>query len=268
MDFFRKGTHLATMGDILQMVIQYKILLVLTWLCIVVGLELLYPFIIAPKNWLRVFKNCSFWFLNSIISVGIILPFSIWASQNTWGWRPLHIDPIVTIIINIIILDFLIYWWHRANHELPLLWRFHKIHHLDEFLDVTTALRFHFGEVLLSTFFRAIIIIIIDISWMSVICFEILVLFSSAFHHSNIRIPKFLDKLVSKVFVTPSIHGIHHHAKERDTNSNYSTIFSVWDRIFTARNSLKLTAFNNIGIEGEKDQPLIHLLIRPFFLRR
>ena len=110
------------------------------------------------ENWLRVFKNCSFWFLNSIISVGIILPFSIWASQNTWGWRPLHIDPIVTIIINII-LDFLIYWWHGTNHELTLLWRFHKIHHLDEFLDLTTALRFHFGEVLLSTFFRAIIII-------------------------------------------------------------------------------------------------------------
>ena len=218
------------------------------------------------ENWLRVFKNYSFWFLNSIISVGIILPFSLWASQNTWGWRPLHIDPIVTIIINII-LDFLIYWWHRANHELPLLWRFHKIHHLDEFLDVTTALRFHFGEVLLSTFFRAIIIIF-DISWISIICFEILVLFALAFHHSNIRIPTFLDKLVSKFFVTPSIHGIHHHAKEHDTNSNYLTILNVWDRILTTRNSLKLTAVNNIGIEGEKDQSLIHLLIRPFFLRR
>ena len=159
--------------------------------------------------------------MNSIISVGIILPFSIWASQNTWGWRPLHIDPIVTIIINII-LDFLIYWWHGTNHELTLLWRFHKIHHLDEFLDVTTALRFHFGELLLSTFFRAIIIIIFDISWISIICFEILVLFASAFHHSNIHIPMFLDNLVSKFFITPSIHGMHHHAKERDTNSNYS----------------------------------------------
>ena len=156
----------------------------------------------------------------------------------------------------------------RANHELPLLWRFHKIHHLDEFLDVTTALRFHFGEVLLGTFFRAIIIIIFDISWISIICFEILVLFASAFHHSNIRIPTFLDKLVSKFFVMPSIHGIHHHAKERDTNCNYSTIFSVWDIVFTTRNSLKLTTVNNIGIEGEKDQSLIHLLIRPFFLRR
>ena len=172
MDFFKKGTYLATMSDIFQLVIQYKLLLVLTWLCVVVGLELLYPFIIAPKNWMRLVKNCSFWFLNSIISVGIILPFSIWASQNTWGWRPLNIDPIVTIIINIIVLDFLTYWWHRANHKLPLLWRFHKIHHLDEFLDVTTALRFHFGEVLLSTFFRAIIIIIFDIFFQSIFfCF-------------------------------------------------------------------------------------------------
>ena len=114
---------------------------------------------------------------------------------------------------------------------MPFFWRFHKIHHLDEFLDVTTALRFHFGEVLLSTFFRAIIIIIFDISWMSIICFEILVLFSSAFHHSNIRIPEFLDKIVSKRFITSSIHGIHHHAIDRDTNSNYSTIFNYIQRL-------------------------------------
>ena len=139
----------------------------------------------------------------------------------------------------------------------PISWRFHKIRHLGEFLSVTTELRFHFGEVLLSTFFRAIIIIF-DISWISITCFENLVLFASAFHHSNIHIPMFLDNLVSKFFVTPSIHGIHHHAKERDTNSNYSTIFSVWDIIFTTRNSLKLTTVNNIGIEGEKDQSLIH----------
>ena len=102
---------------------------------------------------------------------------------------------------------------------------------------------------------------------MSIICFEILVLFSSAFHHSNIRIPEFLDKIISKFFVTPSIHGIHHHAIDHDTNSNYSTIFSVWDRIFTTRNSLKLKAINTIGVEGEKDQSFIQLLTRPFFFK-
>ena len=115
------------------------------------------------------------------------LPCCIWTSQNTLGWRPSTINPIITITINIIVLDFLIYWWHRTNHELPLLWRFHKIHHLDEFLDVTTALRFHFGEILLSTFFRAIIIIIFDIAWVSIICFELLVLFASAFRNCQIK---------------------------------------------------------------------------------
>ena len=106
--------------------------------------------------------------------------------------------------------------------------------------------------MLLSTFFRAITIIIFDISWVSILCFAILV-------------PESLDEIVSKFFVKPSIHGIHHHAIDRDTNCNYSTIFSVWNRIFTTRNLLKLEAVNTLAIEGEKDQSLVQLLIRPFF---
>ncbi|MFL2934242.1 MAG: sterol desaturase family protein [Thalassobaculaceae bacterium] len=179
-------------------------------------------------------------------------------------WRPSTINPITSITINIIVLDFPIYGWHRANHKLLLLWRFHKIHHLNEFLDITTALRFHFGEILLSTFFRAVIIIIFDISWVSIICFEIFVLFAPVFQHSNIRIPELPNKIISKFSAVPSVHGIHHHAIDRDTNSNYSTIFSVWDKIFTTGRSLRLTAVGIISIAGKKDQPLLQLLIRPF----
>ena len=116
-------------------------------------------------------------------------------------------------------------------------------------------------------FFRAVITIIFDISWASIICFEILVLFASAFYHSNIRILELLNKIISKFFVAPSIHGVHHHVIDCDTNSNYSTIFSVWDKVFSTGNSLRLTAVDIISIGGEKDQPLLKLLIRPFSSR-
>ena len=114
-------------------------------------------------------------------------------------------------------------------------------------------------------FFRAVITIIFDISWDSIIYFKIHVLFASAFNHSNIRMLELLNKIISKFFVTPSIHGVHHHVIDGDTNSNYSTIFSVWDKVFSTGNSLRLTAVDIISIGGEKDQPLLKLLIRPFF---
>ena len=94
--------------------------------------------------------------------------------------------------------------------------------------------------------------------------FEILVLLASAFHHSNIQLASLFDKILSRIFVTPSIHGVHHHAVEVDTNSNYSTILSIWDKIFNTAKPIRKQAKCFIGVEGEKDETLIRLLIKPF----
>ena len=130
--------------------------------------------------------------------------------------------------------------------RLNFLWKFHEVHHLDQFLDLTTSIRFHFGEVLLSSGFRLVAIILFDISFSSIVIFEMLVLISSGFHHSNIKISEKWDDWFSILIVTPSIHGTHHHAIQKDTDSNYSTILSCWDVI--------------LGLETTNDERPIRLL--------
>ena len=129
---------------------------------------------------------------------------------------------------------------------------------------MTIALRFHFGEVLLVTFFRLIIIIILNVSWISIVYFKIPVLLASAFYHSNIQLEPLFDTMLSRIFVAPSIYGVHHREVEVDTNSNYSTILSIWAKVFNTAEPSSKQAKCFIGVEGEKDETLIRLLIKPF----
>ena len=161
-------------------------------------------------------------------------------------------------------LDLLIYWWHRANHVLPLLWRFHEVHHLDRFLDSTTAVRFHPGEVLLSAGFRAVVIFFLALPLTSILIFETLVLLAALFQHSNLRLPAPLERGLSRLIITPAIHWLHHHDKRVDTDSNYGTIFSFWDRIFRSSNPNVRRFDMTLGVEGRGEQPLVRLLWRPF----
>ena len=143
------------------------------------------------------------------------------------------------LVFDLLVLDFWIYWWHRANHRVPFLWRFHEVHHLDQFLDVTTAVRFHLGEVLLSAIVRGAIIIILAVPSMSVVIFETALLLATMFHHSNMKLPAGLERALSWLVVTPSTHWVHHHALRRDTDSNYATVLSIWDKLFASRSPTK-----------------------------
>ena len=147
---------------------------------------------------------------------------------------------------------------------MPLLWRFHQVHHLDELLDTTSAVRFHFGEVVLSALARALVIILLDLSLLAVIVFEALILTGAIFHHSAARIPARLERALASVIVTPSIHWVHHHAIRADTDSNYGTIFSFWDRLFRSRSATARFAGMKIGVERMRDRPLLRLLAAPF----
>lgn len=213
----------------------------------------------------RLARNAGLWLLNAGLSPLVVIPVSLWASQHALGWRPDALRGGWAMLADILLLDFLIYWWHRANHELPLLWRFHAVHHLDRFLDATSAVRFHFGEVLLSALARAAIIMLFDIPLASVLVFEALVLIAAIFHHSNLRLPERLERALARILVTPSIHWMHHHAVRRDTDSNYATILSLWDRLFGSRNPHPRRLDMEIGLEGEaRDGSLAELLARPF----
>jgi sterol desaturase/sphingolipid hydroxylase (fatty acid hydroxylase superfamily) len=138
------------------------------------------------------------------------------------------------------------------------------VHHLDRFLDTTSAVRFHFGEVVLSALARAGVVLALNIPFVSVLVFEAVVLFAAIFHHSNVRLPPTLEGTLARLVVTPSIHWVHHHRVRRDTDSNYGTLFSFWDELFGSRSATKRTAEMPIGVERRDEQPLLRLLARPF----
>jgi sterol desaturase/sphingolipid hydroxylase (fatty acid hydroxylase superfamily) len=219
----------------------------------------------SAAAWRRLVRNAGLFGINLLVAPLIVLPITVWAEQFTTGLRPAWLSGWTGLAVDLVLLDFWIYWWHRANHEIPVLWRFHQVHHFDELLDSTTALRFHFGEVVLSALVRACVIIAFDIPLTSVLLFEALVLISAIFHHSDARLPPRLERALSRVIITPSIHWVHHHAVRADTDSNYGTIFSFWDPLFRSRSPTKRWQAMPIGVEGRRDRPLLRLIITPFW---
>jgi len=217
--------------------------------------------------WQRLVKNLGLFSINLLLSPLIVVPITAWAEGFAVGLRPAWWSGWAGLALDVVLLDLWIYWWHRANHEIDLLWRFHHVHHLDEMLDTTTGLRFHFGEVVLSALVRALVIIAFDIPLASVLLFEALVLTSAIFHHSDARLPSRLEAMLSKVLITPAIHWVHHHKVRADTDSNYGTIFSFWDPLFRSRSRTRRWATMPIGVEGLTDRPLLRLVIAPFARR-
>ncbi|MDX1711959.1 MAG: sterol desaturase family protein [Rhodovibrionaceae bacterium] len=216
----------------------------------------------------RLSRNAGLWVLNIALSWAAVVPITLWAASHALDWRPEWWSGWTGLAIDLVLLDFFIYWWHRANHEIPLLWRFHEVHHLDRFLDSTSAVRFHFGEVLLSAFARGAFIVLAGMPVSSVLVFEVLVLMAAIFHHSNVRLPGGLESALSRVIITPSIHWVHHHAVRRDTDSNYGTIFSFWDRTFASRSRTRRRPEMIIGVERRQERDFIGLLLSPLRRRR
>lgn len=191
----------------------------------------------------------------------IIVPISVAAaSLQVWARPAWPLWP--QLALDLVLLDLWVYAWHRANHECKLLWRFHRVHHLDQFLDTTSAVRFHPGEVLLSALARAPLIVLADIPLTSLAIFDTLVLLGALFHHSNVGLPPRLEAALRYLVVTPSHHWVHHHVGA-DTNSNYATVLSVWDRVFRSWSATSRTSQMQIGV-GEPDAPLVALAARPF----
>ncbi len=266
------------MEQALDALLGWKALIVATWLAAFFISERIWPSASMPQEVAaqdhgpvrRIARNAGLWLINVAISPLIVLPVSLWAAQHGLGWREAAAftwwSGWTGLAIDLLLLDFLIYWWHRANHEFGLLWRFHQVHHLDRFLDTTSAVRFHFGEVLLSALARAVVIVAFDIPFTSVLVFEIAVLVAAIFHHSNVRLPRSIERGLALVMITPSLHWVHHHAVDADLRSNYGTALSVWDRLFATRSRTRRSADMPIGIPNARELGLVGLLLRPFAL--
>ncbi|MCK6450440.1 MAG: sterol desaturase family protein [Alphaproteobacteria bacterium] len=259
------------MDSAAQALLTWKGVVVAAWLVLLFLAERAFPAAPAPTGAAlsaaslgRNARNLGLWLANVALSPLVVLPLTAAAAGLAPQWRPGWWSGAPGLALDLLLFDFLIYWWHRANHVVPLLWRFHQVHHLDRFLDSTSALRFHFGEVLLSATARAAVVVALAFPLSSVLAFEGLLLLATIFHHSNLRLPAGLERALSRAIVTPSIHWVHHHRVRGDTDSNYASVLSLWDRLFASRSATARAPDMEIGVEGRKETGFLGLLLRPF----
>lgn len=159
-----------------------------------------------------------------------ILPLAQFVDGRSWGLlKQLGLPWWLELALAIVLLDYTLYVWHYLTHKIPFLWRFHVAHHIDLDLDASTALRFHFGELVLSVPWRAAQVVIIGVSPISYLAWQTSVFPSILFHHSNVKLPIRMERWLNRLIVTPRMHGIHHSIVENETNSNWSSGFTVWD---------------------------------------
>ena len=144
----------------------------------------------------------------------------------------LELSPALRLVGVLVVFDFWMYIWHRLAHEVPFIMRFHRMHHSDPEMDVTTALRFHFGEIVLSTIARLPIFALLGMRAWELILYETIMLPIIFFHHSNFFLPESVDRILRIIIPTPWMHWVHHSMIPEERNSNYGTVLSVWDRLF------------------------------------
>jgi len=166
----------------------------------------------------------------SVLQAPLLLPAAQWSEAHRVGLlHHLELPAAAEIAVAALLLDYTLWHWHWLTHRVPLLWRFHVVHHVDLDLDASTALRFHFGEMMLSVPYRLLQVVVIGASPRAVALWQLLLLVSILFHHSNLRLPAGLERVLVRLVVTPRMHGIHHSDYENETNSNWSSLLSVWD---------------------------------------
>lgn len=170
-------------------------------------------------------------------------------------------------LATLLLLDLWTYGWHRACHRIPLLWRFHRVHHSDAAMDVTTANRFHAGEILLSGLLRLLLIPALGIRFQDLVVYETILQVCVQWHHANIRLSEPWERRLRQWVVTPGLHQVHHSREQPQTDSNYASVLPVWDRIFR---SLRLHAhpeairIGQDGLDAPAQQTLGALVGQPF----
>ncbi len=205
-------------------------------------LELLHPRLERPElmralKARRWFTNISILVLSSLM-LRIVFPaaatgVALWREIHGYGLLPIAgLPPLIAGALAFVILDFTVWLEHLLSHKIPALWRIHRVHHSDTGLDLTTALRFHPLEILLSMLWKSAVILLIGAPAISVLIFEIVLNGAAMFKHANIRLPNGLDHMLRRLIVTPDMHSVHHSSQPDETDSNYGFNLSLWDRLF------------------------------------
>nr|WP_294903617.1 sterol desaturase family protein [uncultured Lacibacter sp.] len=197
-----------------------------------------------------------------------IIKLSDWCLHTEFGlvyWTNANV--FFTIIIGVLALDFSSWLVHLVMHKVPLLWRFHLVHHSDTNVDVTTGLRHHPGDSVLRGLFFLLLIFISGAPMYSVMIYQTLVVLATAFTHANISLPPKLDKALSWFLISPNMHKVHHHWKQPYTDTNYGAVFSIWDRLLGTFSSLDPKDIK-YGLDryypADKDEDVMKLMVKPF----
>jgi sterol desaturase/sphingolipid hydroxylase (fatty acid hydroxylase superfamily) len=198
----------------------------------------------------------------------IVAPVQRLAERRRLGLlRQLSMPRALRVVLGFLLLDYTLYLWHRLNHHAPFLWRFHAVHHVDLDLDSTTGVRFHFGELAIASGFRALQVLLLGVDRETLRLWQQMLLVSVVFHHSNLELPIAVEQGLNAVVVTPRMHGIHHSTRAAETDSNFSSLLSCWDRV---HRSLRLDvpqAAITIGVPGFAEPEAVTLersLMLPF----
>ena len=220
----------------------------------------------------RVARNLTIGLLAGVTTAAsefpMVAPVQRLAERGRMGLlRLIPMPRALRLVLGFLLLDYTLYLWHWMNHRAPLLWRFHAVHHVDLDLDSTTGLRFHFGEMAMASAFRAAQVLLLGVDRETLRLWQQTLVVSVAFHHSNLELPIEVERRLNAMIVTPRMHGIHHSTRADETDSNFSSLLSVWDRL---HRSLRLDvpqAAVTIGVPGfskPEDVTLEQSLLLPF----
>jgi sterol desaturase/sphingolipid hydroxylase (fatty acid hydroxylase superfamily) len=204
---------------------------------------------------------------NILIALPLVTVLA-WLQKNNLGvMSSLAVPPLLATAIGIVLLDFAAYVGHVTMHRVPLLWRFHRVHHSDPTLDVTTALRQHPGETLIRHAFMAGCAIGLGVDPRTLAIYRTWQAINALLEHANISLPTWLDHLLAFVVVSPNMHKVHHSRVEEFTNTNYGNIFSFFDRMFFSFTPVRCAREIPYGLDGYDDpttQRTTSLLVLPF----
>jgi len=196
--------------------------------------------------------------VNTVLMRLLFVPPLLWLATEVhargWGLNGLiGLTGWIEVAVTFVLFDLYDYHFHRVMHRVPLFWRFHRAHHSDTHVDLTTSLRFHIGEFAISTGFKALWIISWGPSLFAFALFEAGITFFSQFHHSNIDLPEPLERIVRLVHMTPRLHAAHHTTTLRTRDKNFTTVFLWWDHIFGTFAEADRKELKSLGLpEGRK----------------
>ncbi|MCE8032268.1 MAG: sterol desaturase family protein [Halomonas sp.] len=189
------------------------------------------------RRWQRWPGNLSILVLDTL-AVRLLFPLAavgaaLVAAERGWGLFHLLSAPLwLALPLSVLLLDAAIYFQHRLFHAVPWLWRLHRMHHADLEFDVTTGLRFHPLEILISMAIKVAVVTLLGAPAVAVLIFEVLLNATSMFNHGNVRLPEWLDRRLRLIVVTPDMHRVHHSIVRRETDSNFGFNLPWWDRLF------------------------------------